>query len=410
SKLPGRVQKITVKEGQEVKAGDLLVEIASEDIAAKRIQVLAGLSQAQAGYEAKKSVLSAAQAQLQKAQNGARPQEKAQAGIQQSTLQKSLNRLDEVEKNKLEQAKSLEEIRKGALDAAKAQAQKAENGARAQEIAQAQAAVDLWTKTDERVQKLFEKGAVSAQKRDEVKTQLLVATQTLSMAKEGARIEDKSGALALVAQAQAAYDQAVSARQEVIDTLAQKRDEVQGQLSASEQTVSMVNEGARVEDVQSASDAVLANVSIVEAAQGTIDELNGKLKEVDAFLNDCKIVAPMAGVVGTIATHEGELVSSGMSMMTISNRTTATVEVKVKETELKGIHVGQTCELKIPADANTKLTGTVVTINQKPDFATKRSTNDNGDFDIVAYGVKINIDNHASIVRPGMTVFVQFIK
>ncbi|MBB6217110.1 HlyD family secretion protein [Anaerosolibacter carboniphilus] len=292
SKIPGKIMKLHVEEGQEVQAGDILVEISSDELKAKEAQA--------------KALIEAAQASLNAAQ--------------------------------------------GQVDAANAQLQKAENGARVQEIAQAQAYCDLMQKTYDRVEKLFEKGAVSAQKKDEVATQLEVAKQQLSLAQEGARTEDKSGAQALVAQA----------------------------------------------------------LSMREAAKGKLEQAQAGLQEVQAYLKDTVIVSPISGTITIINADEGELVSSGMSIATVTDLNNTWVEVKIKETDLEKITVDQKVDVKLSSFPEKGFEGKVVRMNQKPDFATKRSTNDNGEFDILSYGVKIELDNKDKVLRPGMTAFVQF--
>lgn len=99
--------------------------------------------------------------------------------------------------------------------AAEAQQAKAIKGARAQEITgayelwqKAQAGLTIAKKSYERVQNLYEKGVMSAQKRDEAEAnyKAMAATEKAArsqyeMAKEGARKEDKAAAAALVQQA-----------------------------------------------------------------------------------------------------------------------------------------------------------------------------------------------------------------
>jgi len=97
---------------------------------------------------------------------------------------------------------------KAAQDAAGAQKSQANNGARKEQI---QAAHDQWQKakaaeelmyaTYKRVQKLYDEGVVSQQKRDEVYTQYKAAKYTSNaakqmavMAREGARVEVKKAA------------------------------------------------------------------------------------------------------------------------------------------------------------------------------------------------------------------------
>lgn len=100
-------------------------------------------------------------------------------------------------------------------DAALAQRLKAHNGARVEEVEaayttwqKAEAAADFAEKSFRRIQNLFDKGVVPAQKRDEVETQFKAAKYTAEaaksvymMAKKGARNEDKLAAGAMVNQA-----------------------------------------------------------------------------------------------------------------------------------------------------------------------------------------------------------------
>lgn len=292
SKIPGKIAEILVEEGDRVKAGDVIAEISSEELKAKEAQAKAVVEAAQAAHQAAKAQVQAARSMLEKAINGARDQE----------------------------------------------------------IAQAQAYYDLMQKTYERVEKLYEKGAVSAQKRDEVKAQLDIAREKLSIAKEGARNEDISAARAVVAQAMA----------------------------------------------------------MEQAAREKLDQAKGALQEVRAYLKDTKIISPINGVVTLLNADEGELVSTGMSIATITDMDDLWVEVNVKETELGSIKLQQEVEVKTPAFPERTFKGRVVRINKKPDFAVKRATEDNGEFDVLSYGVKIELENKDALMHPGMTAFVQF--
>ena len=102
--------------------------------------------------------------------------------------------------------------------AAEAQHTKAMNGARAQEITaayelwqKAKAGLEIARKSYDRVRNLYEKGVMSAQKKDEAEANYnaMVATEKAArsqyeMAKEGARKEDKAAAEALVQRADGA--------------------------------------------------------------------------------------------------------------------------------------------------------------------------------------------------------------
>lgn len=324
SKIPGRVVKLYVAEGDQVKAGQLIAKISDEELQAKKGQALA--------------LVNAAKSQLDQASLAV-------------TLQ------DQVNKTNVDKAL-------GAYQASEAQLKKAKNGARAQEIAQAQANYDLWYKTSQRVHTLYSKGAVPAQKVDEVDTQMKVAEQTLKMAKEGARVEDVEAAAGMAEAARASLEQA--------------------------------NAGLLQTDVAKLN---------VTAAQAKYDQALAGLKEVEAYLKDTELKAPVDGEVSVVYTDPGELISSGMPIATITSDE-LWVEVKVKETDIGKINLHQKIEMTLAS--GKAATGEVVWKKKKPDFAAKRATGERDDQDVQAYGVKIKLDSGQDGAVIGETVQIHF--
>jgi len=155
-KIPGRIKLFMAEEGSQVSLGDTLVIIDSPELSAK-------LDQANAAENA-------AQAQNRKANKGAR-----------------------------------KELILGAFE----MYQKAKVG------------VDISKKSYDRVQRLFNKGVIPAQKRDEAEAQYNAAVATSNAAKSqydmamnGADVEDKQAALALVNRAKGAVREVESYLQE----------------------------------------------------------------------------------------------------------------------------------------------------------------------------------------------------
>jgi len=115
-----------------------------------------------------------------------------------------------------------------ARDMAEAVNQKAKNGAQREQITgayelyqKALAGEEIYRKSYERVQRLYEKGVVSAQKRDEVEAQYKAASATVKAAKSqydmalaGARKEDKAAAEAQVARVEGILQEVAAAEAE----------------------------------------------------------------------------------------------------------------------------------------------------------------------------------------------------
>ena len=133
---------------------------------------------------------------------------------------------------KMEQARSAE-------DAAAALELKAQNGARQEQIQgayqvwqQAKAGLEIAEKSYQRIQRLFDEGVVSAQKRDEVyanykamEAQCKAAESQYQMAQNGARREDKLAAAAQVGRAKGAVQEVNSYIHETVQ-IAQMEGEV----------------------------------------------------------------------------------------------------------------------------------------------------------------------------------------
>ena len=126
---------------------------------------------------------------------------------------------------KMEQARSAE-------SAASALELKAQNGARKEQIQgaynvyqQAKAGYEVAEKSYQRIQRLFDEGVVSAQKRDEVyatykamEAQMKAAQSQYDMAVNGARMEDKMAAAAQVGRARGAVQEVSSYIHETVQT------------------------------------------------------------------------------------------------------------------------------------------------------------------------------------------------
>ena len=133
---------------------------------------------------------------------------------------------------KMEQAQS-------AQDAASALEMKAQNGAREEQIRgaynvlqQAKAGVEIAEKSYKRIQRLFDEGVISEQKRDEVyaqykamEAQMKAAQSQYDMAVNGARREDKLAAAAQVGRAKGAVQEVSSYVNETVQ-IAQMEGEV----------------------------------------------------------------------------------------------------------------------------------------------------------------------------------------
>lgn len=341
TKVPGKVIELRVSEGENVKQGQILAVLDSSELKAKEKQAFA--------------ILQAAKEQVKQASEA-------------SSLAK-------------DQSSAVINQAQAGVAVANAQYAKAKNGARKQEVlaaealeAKAHSAYLLMQKSYQRIKELYLEGAISEQSADEAETKLKAAEddwnaakQQLSMAKEGARVEDVSAALS--------------------------------QTQVYEGKLSEAQAGAKQIDIRLAA---------LQAAKAQVDQAQGAVEEIQAYLANCVIKAPVTGTITMVNTDAGELVATGMPILTISKLETAWVEVKIPETDIVNLKLGQKAEVKVAGLENKPLVGKITRISALPDFATKRATTDTGEKDIVSFGVKIVIPNQESLIKPGMSAQIFF--
>lgn len=292
SQTSGRIKEVKVKEGENVKKGQVLITIDSDSLSAQQAQI---------------------QAQI-------------------DTIKSQLN-----------SAIAARNVRAAALE-------KAQNGARPEEISQAKAAYELQQSTYNRVKTLYDQGFSTKADLDNATSQLEISKSKYELTQNGSRPED-------IKSAQADLDQANSA---------------------------------------------------IETVQGQLRQAEASLQGLNVNINNATITAPTDGVVTQLNVESGELVSIGMPLIVITDSSTSSILCNVKETDLSKVKLDQVVSIKIPAYSDKSFKGKVVRINKNADFAVKRATNDNGEFDVLSYGVKVEITDLDKPLNAGMTVFVDF--
>jgi HlyD family secretion protein len=235
-----------------------------------------------------------------------------------------------------------------AREMAEAVNEKAHNGAQREQIAgayelyqKAKAGEEIYRKSYERVQRLFDKGVVSAQKRDEVEAQYKASVAT-------------------VRAARSQYDMALA--------------------------------GARKEDKA--------------AAEAQVARVDGILKEVAAAEAERYLLSPCDGEVSEKFPKVGELVGQGSPVMSIVDLTDVWFTFSVREDMLSKFSMGSTVTVKIPALGDDKYPVVVTHLKAMGTYATWRSTQQNGGYDVRTFDVKCRPIADIPGLRPGMTALV----
>lgn len=144
-----------------------------------------------------------------------------------------------------------------------------------------------------------------------------------------------------------------------------------------------------------------------DAAAAQVQQAEGVVSEVESYISDAMVYAPVDGEVSTIIAEQGELVGTGYPVVAILDTTDTWVTFNIKETLLPKISVGMKMTAYVPAlDRNVELEVSYISV--QADFATWSATRTQGSFDIRTFAVKARPVTDVENIRPGMSVLVNW--
>ncbi len=164
---------------------------------------------------------------------------------------------------------------------------------------------------------------------------------------------------------------------------------------------------AKLEKAETEFSLAEAEVAVARARIHSAEaELNQRQAHLHLFkvrLKEGKLHAPIPGRV-TLKAHEaGELVSPGMTIMTLIDPSSIWARVDLEEGELGNIRIGSRAELLMGSGRESAFAAKVVEIGTAGAFATQRDTT-RGRQDIKTFRVKIALTSPEGYLKPGMTV------
>ena len=221
--------------------------------------------------------------------------------------------------------------------------------------------------------------------------------------------------------AAANYDSAVATQaQRQADLEKQKLDWQRSQQLYKEELISRQDYDAAKAAYDSAVAALNASQAQVAQAQAAREQANSTMDQTRAQLTHTKDVlrkttytAPISGIVSYIDVRVGENVVPGIQnaqgsfLMTISDMSVVTAEVKVDETDITNVRKGQAADVTIDAVPGQIFKGHVTevgelailrTSGQAAMTATTANTQEARDFKVV-----VTVDNPPASLRPGLS-------
>ena len=189
------------------------------------------------------------------------------------------------------------------------------------------------------------------------------------------------------------YDEGVVPAQKLDEITAKYHAAIETEKAAKSQ-YDMAKKGARYED-QMGADAL-------------VDQASGVIMELDSYLSEAQVKAPIDGEIASIISQEGELVNTGFPIMTIVDLSDIWVVFNIRETLLSKFKMGKIINIDIPALAVTNAKVRISYLNPLGDFATWKATKTIGGFDMKTFEVHAVPVEPIEDLRPGMTVLVNW--
>ncbi len=160
---------------------------------------------------------------------------------------------------------------------------------------------------------------------------------------------------------------------------------------------------------KSAAAQLNTSLSQLTAAQKGLKEAEANLMYQQSRFNDTVITTPISGMVVFKAFEAGETVSPGVAIMTIVDVDNLLVRTDIDETRIDGVALNKEVDIMLEHSPDKVIRGKVTEIGRYAEFATQRDVV-RGRQDVRTFRVKIALDDHSGILKPGMTVTVSILK
>lgn len=139
----------------------------------------------------------------------------------------------------------------------------------------------------------------------------------------------------------------------------------------------------------------------IEAARHERDRAKAVLQMAQVRLRDSTILAPLSAVVLTKRAEQGEIVNPGFPIVILIDSDDLWLRVYIPESEIGLVGIGQDASVTVDSFPNRRFEGKVVEISSKAEF-TPRTVQTKKERVNLVFGVKIRLDNHERLLKPGM--------
>jgi HlyD family secretion protein len=233
-----------------------------------------------------------------------------------------------------------------------------------------------------------------------------LARSQLDLLVGGARAED-------LAQAQAALDQAgdnlrlaeadAKRMRELAasgSATARQNDDAEARLSAAKSQFQTTTQGLKKLEA-------FARPEELRAARARLEQANWSVKIVERLIRESDVSAPVEGVVAARLAEAGELANPGTGLVLLEDMNRLYLTIYLPEAELGAISLGAKAQVFVDSFPGRAFSGSVSYISPRAEFTPKNvQTKDERVKQVFA--VKIELGSGEGVLKPGMPADARF--
>jgi HlyD family secretion protein len=160
-------------------------------------------------------------------------------------------------------------------------------------------------------------------------------------------------------------------------------------------------------EAERAMSAAKAQEKNIAAARARVEQALAQLADMDAQIQEMKIVAPADSILEVLSVKVGDVLPANREVATLILPQRLWVRVYVPEPWLGLIKLNENVRVRVDSHPGRDFSGVVEQINRKAEF-TPRNVQTVEDRIKQVFGVKIHLDNKDDALRAGMSADIFF--
>ena len=239
----------------------------------------------------------------------------------------------------------------------------------------------------------------------EVEALKSAATARQSLVDEGARPQEIRAAKAQMQRAQAGQELAQKTFNRVHALCRegliskQKHDEALAQKKSADELLAAAKEQYDIA-------LTGARTQEKQAATALTAQATGGVEQVESLVKEKNVTSPIASEISRIYVEIGEVAAAGLPLATLVDLSDQWAVFNIREDDMPKITKGAVLSAEIPALNAKNVQFKVYFINPRGDYATWRATRQSSGYDLRTFEVRARPVQPVSDLRPGMSVIV----